>query len=278
MKIHYLGTAAAEGWPALFCDCPNCRRAREAGGKNLRTRPQALIDGQLLMDLGPDTYYHAMAYNLRLWELEAVLVTHSHTDHYYSSETLLKALPYAYDGDKSPLQIYGNTKVEQMFHHTRDVEDDSVNFGDCVKFHTIAPLEVFDTPTYHVQALPAAHDRAEPCVIYAITHRAEGKRLLYANDTAVFPQPTFDALAGQRFDLISLDCTMGGGESGTTHMSLNDCIAVRQRLLELGCADDKTVFVITHFSHNGGLLHHQLEERAAAYNILVAYDGLELAF
>ena len=33
MKIHYLGTAAAEGWPALFCDCENCRRARIEKGK-----------------------------------------------------------------------------------------------------------------------------------------------------------------------------------------------------------------------------------------------------
>jgi len=34
MKVKILGTAAAEGWPALFCRCPACQRARKLGGKN----------------------------------------------------------------------------------------------------------------------------------------------------------------------------------------------------------------------------------------------------
>ena len=56
MKIRYLGTAAAEGWPALFCSCPICTHAREHGGKNLRTRTQAILDDDLLIDFPPDTY------------------------------------------------------------------------------------------------------------------------------------------------------------------------------------------------------------------------------
>ena len=55
MKIRYLGTAAAEGWPALFCSCPICTHARTQGGKNLRTRTQAILDGELLIDFPPDT-------------------------------------------------------------------------------------------------------------------------------------------------------------------------------------------------------------------------------
>lgn len=55
MEIQYLGTAAAEGWPALFCDCDICRRARAAGGKDLRTRTQSMIDGTILIDFPPDT-------------------------------------------------------------------------------------------------------------------------------------------------------------------------------------------------------------------------------
>ena len=55
MQLHYLGTAAAEGFPGLFCDCDTCRRARAEGGRSLRTRSQALIDGRLLIDLPADT-------------------------------------------------------------------------------------------------------------------------------------------------------------------------------------------------------------------------------
>lgn len=48
MKLQYLGTAAAEGWPALFCECDHCKRAKEAGGRNIRTRSQAVIDDTLM--------------------------------------------------------------------------------------------------------------------------------------------------------------------------------------------------------------------------------------
>ena len=33
MKIKFLGTGAAEGWPALFCECAACKKAEELGGK-----------------------------------------------------------------------------------------------------------------------------------------------------------------------------------------------------------------------------------------------------
>ncbi len=51
MKLTYLGTAAAEGWPAVFCNCPCCRQARVLGGKDIRTRSQALVNEDLLLDL-----------------------------------------------------------------------------------------------------------------------------------------------------------------------------------------------------------------------------------
>ena len=50
MKIQYLGTAAAEGIPAIFCDCKTCQKARKLGGKEIRTRSQAIIDDRLLID------------------------------------------------------------------------------------------------------------------------------------------------------------------------------------------------------------------------------------
>lgn len=61
MKIRYLGTTAAEGWPALFCSCSVCTHAREQGGKNLRTRTQAILDGEMLLDFPPT--HTAMLYS-----------------------------------------------------------------------------------------------------------------------------------------------------------------------------------------------------------------------
>ena len=65
MKLTYLGTAAAEGFPALFCNCPYCEEARRLGGKNIRTRSQSLINDDLLIDFPADTYHHLLLQGMR---------------------------------------------------------------------------------------------------------------------------------------------------------------------------------------------------------------------
>ena len=66
MKVQLLGTSAAEGWPGLFCNCRACEEARRLGGKNIRSRSSALIDGVLKIDLPPDTLYHVFRHGLDL--------------------------------------------------------------------------------------------------------------------------------------------------------------------------------------------------------------------
>lgn len=44
--------------------------------------------------------------------------------------------------------------------------------------------------------------------------------------------------------------------------------------LGTAAADDDTRFILNHFSHNGGLLHHQLEERGAEAGMEPSYDGM----
>ena len=55
MKIQFMGTAAAEGAPALFCVCDHCRYARARGGREIRSRAGSIVDGRLKLDFGPDS-------------------------------------------------------------------------------------------------------------------------------------------------------------------------------------------------------------------------------
>ena len=50
MKITYYGTAAGEAWPGVFCRCELCEKARALGGRNIRTRSQALVNQDLLLE------------------------------------------------------------------------------------------------------------------------------------------------------------------------------------------------------------------------------------
>jgi phosphoribosyl 1,2-cyclic phosphate phosphodiesterase len=44
MELLFLGTAAAEGIPSMYCNCDTCRIARIKKGKNIRNRSAVLIN------------------------------------------------------------------------------------------------------------------------------------------------------------------------------------------------------------------------------------------
>ena len=88
MKLKYLGTAAAEGVPAVFCNCAHCTYAREKGGREVRTRSGALVDGVIKIDFPPDAYMQMLLHGLDYSKLDHILITHTHSDHYSVSELL----------------------------------------------------------------------------------------------------------------------------------------------------------------------------------------------
>ena len=47
---------------------------------------------------------------------------------------------------------------------------------------------------------------------------------------------------------------------------------------ELGVIDDKTVLVLQHFSHNGGVTYDELVPIALKRGFEVAYDGMYVEF
>ncbi|MEI6501881.1 MAG: flagellar hook-basal body complex protein FliE [Armatimonadota bacterium] len=61
MFLKLLGSAAAEGWPALFCACEACREARRLGGKNLRRRTSYQLGDTVHVDFGPDSFSSMLA-------------------------------------------------------------------------------------------------------------------------------------------------------------------------------------------------------------------------
>lgn len=273
MKLTYLGTAAAEGWPAVFCNCGSCREARRLGGKNIRTRSQAIVDGELLLDFPCDTYLHVLREGLDLSAVRWLLVTHSHTDHFYPAELVLRGGCYGREMTSSTLDIFCNDAAAAYFYKAarHELEPD---IEKNLRFHRVQPLVPFRAGPYRITPLPARHMAAEQALIYLI--EKDGKSLLYAHDTGRFLPEVYAFLEGRRLDLISLDCTSGRQENGESdgHMGLPDALCVRQHLLDIGAADSRTRFILNHFSHNGGLLHHQLTEKAAPWGMEPSYDGM----
>ena len=276
MKIKYLGTAAAEGCPAIFCRCELCEKARKLKGKNIRQRAQVMINDDMMIDLNSDNYSFALKYDLDLSNIKYMPVTHSHSDHFVIWDLEMRGADYAHNLKTPVLNIYANKEVYSTYKYLSDkyFEDE---IKDGINCRYVEPYVPFKAGDYTITPMLALHKRSEDCYIYIIEQN--GKTLLYANDTGIFPQETFDylkTLKDVKFDLVNFDCTAGPRKEGTNHMGYPDNIAVKQRLEDMGLADDNTKYVITHFSHNCGMLHEELEEYVKDSGFIVAYDGMEI--
>jgi len=278
MKITFLGTAAAEGFPALFCNCKYCKSARELGGRNLRTRSQSLVNEDLLIDIPADTLAHFHNNGIRGDKIKYLLITHSHSDHFYPTNLALRGSCYAHDLEEEilhvlcPREVYAKC-TEQKEHLSADV----ANGLDIILAEPYVTVTFGD---YKVTPLPARHAGSELAVMYIIN--SGGKTLLYAHDTGYFYDEVFDYIRenGIRFDFASFDCTnahLPSSKSGS-HMGFDSIALVIERLRASGAIDERSRLFVNHFSHNGNPLHSDMEKSAALIGCEVSYDGCTVDF
>ena len=268
MKLTYLGTAAAEGFPALFCRCKYCLEARRLGGKNIRTRSQTLINDDLLIDFPGDTYHHFLQNGIEGDKIKYLLITHPHHDHFYPDDLSMRFGAYAHEMRAPVLQMFC----------TRVAYEKLGKVPPNVEATVIEPYVPFTLENYRITALPARHMPGGEPVIYIIEDG--DKTLLYAHDTGYFFDEVFDYIQSNHihFDMVSMDCTNVDipvpNEGG--HMGIPNIDQALKRLSEMGAVTEKTIKYVNHFSHNANPLHHVLTERAASIDCLVSYDGCQV--
>jgi phosphoribosyl 1,2-cyclic phosphate phosphodiesterase len=280
MKILYMGTGACEGVPNPYCSCPDCEYARKHGGRNIRSRTQALINDDLIIDMPADSFYHAQRFHLRYASIPNILITHSHEDHFIPQEFGNMKTDFAHLPIERPWNIYAPSSVITAVENMRS------NYGPDLQkritTHLVKPYTDFDVGSYHVYAVTANHDPHSTPVNYVI--QKDGKTLLFAHDTGYFFEKTFTYFKKKklRFDLVSLDCNHSF-ETGhhDNHMDLECCLQVRERLLKEGTADKKTIFVLNHFTHNSNgplFSYDSMRKKAEPLGFIVSYDGLRIEF
>ena len=140
MKLTYLGTAAAEGFPALFCNCEYCNEAKRLGGKNIRTRSQALINQDLLIDFPADTYAHFLNNGIKGDMIEHLIVTHAHSDHFYLDDLFMRSGAFAHNMSAPTLNIFCPKTVFEQF----------TNIPQGTAVTVLEPYRTYEIGAYHV--------------------------------------------------------------------------------------------------------------------------------
>ncbi len=275
MKIKYLGTAAVEGIPSLFCNCRVCKLSREAGGRNMRSRSQAIINDELLIEFNADTVWHYHKYNFDWEKICGCIITHSHSDHLYAED--VEIAKRAFTHEHRVAEFYaGKSGYDKLLVQTSQ----SGGGAEVTLVEAGKRFEICGGQTYTVMPMPANHAESTTPLIYSIA--CGNKRMLYAHDTGLFPDAAWELLKGEgRFDLVSLDCTgcvSPDRDWVNGHMSLGTIKKVLARMKAEGTADERTTVVLNHFSHNGGLTYDEMSQAVKDTGYIVSYDGLELEF
>lgn len=271
MKIKYLGTAAYEGVPSLFCTCDVCKESIKLKGRNLRSRSQALINNDLLVDFNADTVWHYINYNFDWTNIHDCLITHSHCDHLYVDDMEMIRNGYA-KCEGYYLNYYAGKSGYDMINNL--LSKDSMKGKG--KVTLLEDGKIFQINDYKIMAIKANHDPKSSPFIFAIEQN--GKKLLYGNDSGWLCENSWNHLKKfGPFDLVSLDCTAGLLKNWRdNHLSFDIDLEIFSKMLEDNIINNKTIKVVNHFSHNGKATYDTLSKVAKEYGVVVSYDGLEI--
>lgn len=273
MEAIILGTAAAEGIPALFCGCDVCKTARALGGKNIRGRQSLFLPPDILIDLGPDCMSYVHRHGFDFSELAAILYTHSHEDHCQPDELgYLKGPTFAKKIAHDKVFLYGNERVRDRIKRVTDHVPEA-------DVRPAVPFEAIELPT--LKATPVLSYHREPKDEQTLNYvlQRDGKTLLYATDLGRYDEETWEYFSGVRLDSVVMECTNGltpRDERWPYHMSFNNVVDMKQRMHAIGALAETAPFYITHFSHNGAVPHDEFQKAADPHGITVAWDGLRV--
>lgn len=245
MRVHLVGTGAADGWPNPFCRCGSCAAQQRAG--IFREPTAVLVDDVVLLDCGPQAPARARAQGGRPEFVEHIVIGHDHPDHSAPMALLTHTWAAQQTSRHSSLHVWGTQDVVSQWSQWCGPEDP-------VSFHVVAAGEKHTLSSargdYLLRVHAAAHDTVRGQGVLLDLTGPTGDRVLYATDTGPIPTSTREALTGSRFDLVALELTFGPWRGhGTQHLDLTTFAAEVAWMRDVGTVDDATVVVPVHLSH-----------------------------
>lgn len=266
LSLRFLGTAAAESFPAPFCTCVNCQAARRNGGRDIRRRSALLVNDDLLIDFGPDVFQSFQEFGLDATNVRTLLITHGHSDHLAPDSFIYRTPGFRRFTELPGLDVHAPADALDQILHLMGAKLEDAGLR-------LLPLKAGDTVEsggYVIRPLEAVHGGEEhECVTYLVER--DGTRFLYGTDTGPFPESAWDILAQHPPQLAIVDSTMGH-LSGGSHMGFEQVKETVVRLRGLAGPDMRAI--AHHFSHQANGTHDELVRVYASDRIDVSFDGM----
>jgi len=280
MRIIFLGTSAGELYPAVWCRCTNCEKARELGGKNARRNSALYIEPYYLIDFPPEIVTQAACCGVSLTEMRHLLITHPHSDHFFpwllrwrylEDQKYVENLPLDVDGPRfsrlETMNIYGNPLVCDM---VREVVGPERLDKCALKIHSLRAFEEYQVGELSVTPVRANHSSE---ALNFIIERKE-TAIFYGLDTGWFLPETYKVIARKRYDLVVLEGTFGFGLVSDGHFNFEKLRKAYDLFRNDGLLKEGAYFVTSHLCPHHTPVHEEVAPILARESILVAYDGM----
>ena len=253
MQLEFLGTGAAEGIPAINCNCHHCTKARQEGGKLLRQRSALFVslpDYGLLVETPPDI--RSMLGSYEIGRIDGIFLSHAHYDHAGGLEEFLywqRNIDFFAEN-----AVYTDPRLRNGHDRLRDI-------------------------AFHCQCWPGVAVRFEQFffTLFAVRHTVPcfglalyecGHKAIYAADSGprwsnyarcLISKAAILIVNVPRFEPPSED-----------HLTVVEAISLKEEL-------DVQHLILTHINHHNRP-HDELENYVSQFDgVTVAYDGLTLS-
>lgn len=255
-----LGTGAADGWPNPFCRCESCEWAKSAG--EIRTPTSVLIDNRLLIDSGPEAPRQALRAGTDLAEVNTVLISHVHTDHFDPAFLLHRS----WVNDR-PLTLVGPAPV------IAECADWLKPGQTAVTLQEVTAGDWLDVDGYRIKVLPARHPALGESVLYLIDDGE--KRLLYACDTGPWADGVEELIADSQLDVVIMEQTFGDRAdlADNSHLCFSTFETNLSDLRAWGVITGETHIFAAHLSHHNPI---DVVEKMCRYGARVSSDLSEI--
>jgi Metal-dependent hydrolases of the beta-lactamase superfamily III len=303
MKLTFLGTAAGECYPALWCECPNCSYAREHKGQNIRLNSCVLVDDDTLLDMGSTCFSAAQRENINLTQVQRLFVTHTHLDHFYPQHLVWRGGAFSMQGPVeiteklqaipenptlvgprfSPLpmlNIFGHETVRQaMAENPRLPKTDAEMASRCAMcFHPLEKAQTVQDGDVRATAILSHHGHPGGSVFNYIIERG-GKTLLYALDTGGYDDDMLDIIKTHQYDCVVMEGTFGLHAIDVDfHMNTRKNLQMLDFFTQNQLWKTTPNLWLSHMGPHWVPPHDRYAPYMAERGVNIAYDGLTITF
>jgi phosphoribosyl 1,2-cyclic phosphate phosphodiesterase len=256
LEITFLGTGTSHGIPVIGCECAVCR-SEDPRDKRLRTailvRTPELV---FCVDTPPD--FRTQCLRERIRALDAVIYTHSHSDHVLGFDDLRRFCEI----EDKPIPVYAAERtLKDLARVFQYAFDGSQKFRNYVRPEPRVIDGAFELGRTTVIPVDLPHGRATTTGL--IFQRGGRNLLAYMTDCQAVPAEALEAARG--VDVLVLDALRH--ESHSTHLT------VAQALEIVAEVRPKRAYFI-HMCHELG---HAETEAGLPPHVRLSYDGLCLS-